>query len=87
MMKKALKIIVALLFMTTYSCKAQQMVQTTKDVYKLKTNEQQFINKPLTSQTVTIRHRDTMKQGRVAIADLKAIIENEVSMKNWLMKM
>ena len=38
-------------------------------------------------QTVTIRHRDTMKQDRVAIADLKAIIENEVSMKNWLMKM
>ncbi|WP_158730292.1 MULTISPECIES: glycine--tRNA ligase [unclassified Flavobacterium] len=38
-------------------------------------------------QTVTIRHRDSMKQDRVAIADLKAIIENEVSMKNWLMKM
>ncbi len=37
--------------------------------------------------TVTIRHRDTMKQDRVAIADLKAIIENEVSMKTWLMKM
>ncbi|QZK91614.1 glycine--tRNA ligase [Flavobacterium sp. CHNK8] len=38
-------------------------------------------------QTVTIRHRDSMKQDRVAISDLKAIIENEVSMKNWLMKM
>ncbi|MFN7100642.1 MAG: His/Gly/Thr/Pro-type tRNA ligase C-terminal domain-containing protein, partial [Flavobacterium sp.] len=38
-------------------------------------------------QTVTIRHRDTMKQDRVAIAELKAIIENEVSMKTWLMKM
>ena len=38
-------------------------------------------------QTVTIRHRDTMKQDRVAITDLKSIIENEVSMKNWLMKM
>jgi len=38
-------------------------------------------------QTVTIRHRDSMKQDRVKIADLKAIIENEVSMKNWLMKM
>jgi len=38
-------------------------------------------------QTVTIRHRDTMKQDRVKISDLKAIIENEVSMKNWLMKM
>ncbi|OUD35788.1 glycine--tRNA ligase [Flavobacterium sp. FPG59] len=41
----------------------------------------------LEDQTVTIRHRDSMKQDRVAIADLKAIIENEVSMKNWLMKM
>ncbi|MBX9888128.1 MAG: glycine--tRNA ligase [Flavobacteriaceae bacterium] len=38
-------------------------------------------------QTVTIRHRDTMKQDRVAIADLKELIDNEVSMKNWLMKM
>ena len=38
-------------------------------------------------QTVTIRHRDSMKQDRVQIADLKNIIENEVSMKNWLMKM
>ncbi len=38
-------------------------------------------------QTITIRHRDTMKQDRVKITDLKAIIENEVSMKNWLMKM
>jgi glycyl-tRNA synthetase len=38
-------------------------------------------------QTVTIRHRDSMKQDRVNIIDLKSIIENEVSMKNWLMKM
>ncbi len=37
--------------------------------------------------TVTIRHRDTMVQDRVAIQDLKNIIENEVSMKNWLKKM
>lgn len=41
----------------------------------------------LEDKTVTIRHRDTMKQDRVAIADLKTIIENEVSMKNWLKKM
>ncbi|WP_010250899.1 glycine--tRNA ligase [Myroides injenensis] len=41
----------------------------------------------LEDKTVTIRHRDTMKQDRVAIADLKSIIENEVSMKNWLKKM
>ena len=38
-------------------------------------------------KTVTIRHRDTMLQERVAIADLKNIIEKEVSVRNWLMKM
>ncbi len=38
-------------------------------------------------QTVTIRYRDTMLQERVAIADLKNIIEKEVSVRNWLMKM
>ncbi|MBG7629551.1 MAG: glycine--tRNA ligase [Bacteroidetes bacterium] len=41
----------------------------------------------LTDDTVTIRHRDTMKQQRVKIADLKAIIKEEVDVKNWLMKM
>ena len=46
-MKNLLKIVIVLMFMIIYSCKAQQMVQTTADVQKLKTNEQQFINKPL----------------------------------------
>jgi len=41
----------------------------------------------LTDDTVTIRHRDTMEQQRVKIADLKAIIKEEVDVKNWLMKM
>ena len=36
---------------------------------------------------VTIRHRDTMKQERVQIGDLKGIIESEVSIANWLQKM
>jgi glycyl-tRNA synthetase len=40
----------------------------------------------LEDYTVTIRHRDSMKQDRVAISNLKTIIESEVSMKNWLMK-
>ncbi|WP_417363337.1 glycine--tRNA ligase [Galbibacter sp.] len=40
----------------------------------------------LEDQTVTIRHRDSMEQKRVAIADLKGIITEEVSMKNWLKK-
>ena len=41
----------------------------------------------LEDKTVTIRHRDTMKQDRVAIADLRNIINEEVSMRNWLQKM
>ena len=41
----------------------------------------------LEDQTVTIRHRDSMKQDRVAIAELSGIINEEVSVKNWLMKM
>mgnify|MGYP003667930831 FL=1 len=38
----------------------------------------------LEDKTVTIRHRDTMEQKRVAIADLKSIIDSEVAMKEWL---
>lgn len=41
----------------------------------------------LEDKTVTIRHRDTMEQQRVAIADLKGIIHNEVDMKTWLKRM
>ncbi|MGJ8733452.1 MAG: glycine--tRNA ligase [Cellulophaga sp.] len=40
----------------------------------------------LEDKTVTIRHRDTMEQKRVAITDLKPIIDTEVSMKGWLKK-
>ncbi len=41
----------------------------------------------LEDQTVTIRHRDSMKQDRVKISELRGIITEEVSMRNWLMKM
>ena len=41
----------------------------------------------LEDETVTIRHRDTMQQDRVKISELRDIINNEVSMRNWLMKM
>ena len=40
----------------------------------------------LEDNTVTIRHRDTMKQDRVAIADLYNIIGEQVSMKNLFKK-
>ena len=36
--------------------------------------------------TVTIRHRDSMEQERVNISDLKAIIDQEVSVSKWLHK-
>ena len=41
----------------------------------------------LEDETVTIRHRDSMQQDRVKISELRVIINNEVSMRNWLMKM
>jgi glycyl-tRNA synthetase len=40
----------------------------------------------LEDNMVTIRHRDTMKQDRVAIADLYNIINEQVSMKNLFKK-
>jgi glycyl-tRNA synthetase len=41
----------------------------------------------LNDQCVTIRYRDTMEQKRVAIADLKGLIHQEVSVSSWLNKM
>ncbi|MCR5861268.1 glycine--tRNA ligase [Flavobacterium sp. J372] len=41
----------------------------------------------LEDQTVTIRHRDSMKQDRVKISELRGIINEEVSVRNWLQKM
>ncbi len=37
--------------------------------------------------TVTIRQRDNMEQQRVAIPELRDIIDKEVAVKTWLMKM
>jgi len=41
----------------------------------------------LEDNCVTIRHRDTMDQKRVAISDLKEIIKTEVAVKTWLQKL
>ena len=38
----------------------------------------------LEDNTVTIRHRDSMEQERVAISELAGIIDNEVSLKKLL---
>jgi glycyl-tRNA synthetase len=40
----------------------------------------------LEDDTVTIRHRDTMEQKRIAIKDISSVIEKEVAMKYWLKK-
>jgi glycyl-tRNA synthetase len=36
------------------------------------------------NNTVTVRFRDTMEQERVAVKDLNALIDDHVSIKNWL---
>ncbi|MGF1559641.1 MAG: glycine--tRNA ligase [Flavobacteriaceae bacterium] len=41
----------------------------------------------LEDQTVTLRHRDTMEQQRVAISEVKGIIHQEVDMTSWLKKL
>lgn len=41
----------------------------------------------LENNSVTIRHRDSMEQERVAIKDLKDIIKKHTDVKHWLMKM
>ena len=46
-MSNTFKIFIIVSFVINVNCKAQQMVQVPMDAYKLKTNEQQFINKPL----------------------------------------
>ena len=40
----------------------------------------------LTDHTVTIRHRDTMEQERVAVSELRQIIDNKVNFRNLLGK-
>jgi hypothetical protein len=46
-MKIIIKTFAILVLFISSSCEAQQMAQTITDVYKLISNEQQFINKPL----------------------------------------
>ncbi|MDP3353095.1 MAG: glycine--tRNA ligase [Flavobacteriaceae bacterium] len=38
-------------------------------------------------KAVTIRFRDSMEQKRIPITEIRALINNEVSMRNWLKKM
>ena len=61
-MKNIFRIFVLLVFISSYSCKAQ-LVQTTEDMYKLKENEQQFINKPLKNLLKEIKPEIKMANG------------------------
>lgn len=38
-------------------------------------------------QTVTLRHRDSMQQERIAIAELGQVLQKEVSLSSWLKKL
>ena len=38
----------------------------------------------LEDKTVTIRHRDTMEQQRIAISDISGLVAKSLSMKDWL---
>lgn len=54
-MKNTLKILLISFLFINYYCKAQEMVQIPDDAYKLKTNEQQFLNKPLKNLLAQIK--------------------------------
>ncbi|MBF6609363.1 MAG: glycine--tRNA ligase [Flavobacterium sp.] len=41
----------------------------------------------LEDETVTIRHRDSMKQDRIPISEISPIVEREVSAKYWLSRL
>ena len=62
-MKNLIKTFAVLFLLITYSCKAQQMVQTPNDAIKLKINEQQFINKPLKNLLAQIKPEIKMAFG------------------------
>jgi len=55
-MKQIIRIFVLLLFCSaSLFCRAQQLVQTTNDVYKLVENKQEFIGKPLSNLLAQIK--------------------------------
>ncbi|KIO52853.1 hypothetical protein IW18_09935 [Flavobacterium hibernum] len=62
-MKNILKTFAILFLLVNTSCKAQQMVQTTKDVYKLKELQKQFFNKPLENVLKEIKPEIKMGYG------------------------
>jgi len=68
-MKNSIRIIALLFLLTHYSCMAQQLVQKPIDVYKLKENEQQFINKPLKNLLKEVKPEIKMVDGTLNSPD------------------
>lgn len=64
-MKNTIRIISLFVILLSTGCKAQQMVQTPSDAYKLKTNEQQFINRPLKDLLKEIKPEIKLVTGNV----------------------
>lgn len=62
-MKTILKIFGLILLLINVNCKAQQIVQTPKDIYKLKEKEQQFLNEPLKNLLKEIKPEIKMAYG------------------------
>ncbi|AYN05055.1 hypothetical protein [Flavobacterium sp. 140616W15] len=54
-MKNMIKTFAILFLLINPNCKAQQLVQAPNDAYKLKTNEQLFLNKPLKNLLAQIK--------------------------------
>ena len=64
-MKNTIIITAIFMILIRTGCKAQQMVQIPADAYKLKTNEQQFINKPLKDLLKEIKPEIKLVMGTV----------------------
>ncbi|MEN2416188.1 hypothetical protein [Flavobacterium mesophilum] len=64
-MKNTIKIIAVIAFLITSGCKAQKMVQIPADAYKLKANEQKFVNKPLKDLLKEIKPEIRLVMGTV----------------------
>lgn len=66
-MKYLLRIFTILLFIANHGCHAQQLVKTPGDAYKIKENEQKFINKPLKTLLKEIKPEIKMAAGNHGI--------------------
>ena len=84
-MKNISKTFAILFLLLSYGCKAQQMVQTPNESYKLKENEQQFLNKPLKNLLKEIKPKIKFVLGTVdypSYFSFRFITREELSRKS-----